>query len=375
MDKKQIVFVNQSSGYLMIDIVNSFKENFDERILLTGILAERKITLDKDVKVEWLIKYKRTSNLKRIFTWTWAFLKALYLIRIKYKKAHLFIVSNPPFATLLPLFCKNSFDILIYDIYPDTFYEFKIAKKDSFIIKLWEKANVKIYKKATRIFTITSQMKERMSKYVSKDFINVIPIWTDNEFLKPIPKADNIFLKEHGVTDKFIVMYSGNLGKSHPVEILVDIAQEMKNISNLYFLIIGEGDKWAMIKNQIKNAELTNIKLLPWQTASTLPYSLSGADLAMVSIGNEASELAIPSKSYNLMSVGVPIICIANEASALAKLIKNHQNGSIFSEFQKKEISNFILKCISDLDYLNSLKLKSLEASLFYTPENVKKFH
>ena len=78
--KKQIVFVNQSAGYLMIDIIDTFKDSYEERILMTGFLNPRNKTLDATVKVEKLIPYDRSSTIKRIFTWVWAFLKILFLV-------------------------------------------------------------------------------------------------------------------------------------------------------------------------------------------------------------------------------------------------------------------------------------------------------
>lgn len=358
----------------MIDIIHAFEKDYEESILMTGFLNPRNRSLNPNVKVENLAKYDRSSSLKRIFSWSLAFIKALYLIKWKYPKADLFLVSNPPMATLLPLFCKNPFTVLIYDIYPDALLEFKIFKSDSSIIKYWKKANIKVYSRAKRIYTLTEGMKNKLSHYVSGDKIEVIPIWTDNDFLKPIKKKDNKFLKEQNLEDKFIVMYSGNLGKSHPIEVLVEIANELKEHKNLFFLIIGGGDKFELIKQKIKEYNLDTIRLLEWQPTELLPYTLSAADLAVVSLGVEATDLSIPSKTYNLMSVGVPILCIANKDAALAKLIKQHENGETFSSNQREEIKNYILKCQSDDKYLQNRKENSLKASTFYTPENAKLF-
>ena len=375
MNKKtQIVFVNQSSGYLMIDIIGAFKDEYDERILMTGFLNPRNKTLDATVKVEKLISYDRSSTIKRIFTWVGAFLKILFLIKFKYPKAHLFLVSNPPFTAWIPLFCKNSYDILIYDIYPDALVEFGYFKKDSWIIRKWEKINREVYTKARKISTITNGMQERIAKYVNKDEINVVPIWTDNSFLKPIPKSDNVFLKKHQIEDKFIVMYSGNMGKSHPVEVLIELAIQFQNKTEVFFLLIGGGDKYREMEALIAKNKLQNIKILPWQDTKTLPFTLSGADLALVTVGNEASDLSIPSKTYNLMSVGTPILCIAPQNSALARLVENEKIGEVFQNSDLQSIVDFIQKSMINFEFLNYYKRNALKASLNYTPCNTTKF-
>ena len=330
--KKQIVFVNQSAGYLMIDIIDAFKDEYEERILMTGFLNPRNKILDATVKVEKLIPYDRSSTFKRMFTWVGAFLKILFLIKFKYPKAHLFLVSNPPLTAWVPLFCKNSYDILIYDVYPDALVEFGYFKQDSWIIKKWENINRRMYAKARKISTITSGMKERIAKYVNKNKVNVVPIWTDNSFLKPIPKSENVFLKTHQIEDKFIVMYSGNMGKAHPVEILIELALQFQNNTEIFFLLIGGGDRYKEMEVLIAKNKLQNIKILPWQDTKTLPFTLSGADLALVTVGNEASDLSIPSKTYNLMSVGTPILCVAPQNSALARLVENEKIGEVLAE-------------------------------------------
>jgi len=374
MANNKIIFINQSSGYLMIDIINAFKNTYKERVLFTGFLGKRDTPLDDGVKIKWLFKYNRKSTFKRLLTWSLAFFKSIFLIKFKYKNAHLFLVSNPPFAILIPFFCKNEYSLLIYDVYPDALVEFKIFKNDSLIIRLWKKANLKIYKKATHVYTITNEMKGRLSQYSDPNKIKVIPIWADNNFLKPMSKFENIFLKQHGLENKFVVIYSGNLGKSHPVEVLLEVAKEFELQNEIVFIIIGEGDKYEFIKKEIKILKLSNVLLFPWQEAAMLPYTLSAADIAVVTLSKEVSDLSIPSKTYSLMSVGVPILCIASETSALSKLITHHEMGKTCSQKNKTKIVNFIKECKKNPLLLEKLKENSFKASLDYTPENAKLF-
>ena len=372
--KKQIVFVNQSAGYLMIDIIDAFKDEYDERILITGFLNPRNRKLDVSVKVENIIKYDRSSSFKRILTWVLAFFKTLWLIKIKYPKAHLFLVSNPPFTSWIPLFCKNSYDVLIYDVYPDALTEFRYFKPESWLIKTWEKVNRKVFANAKKISTITEGMQKRLSKYVEISKIQLVPIWTDNEFLKPISKSENIFLKEYQLEDKFVVMYSGNMGKSHPVEILVELAIYFKNNSEIFFLLIGGGDKYRELESTIKTNKLQNIKIMPWQDTHLLPFTLSAADIALVTVGNEASDLSIPSKTYNLMSVGTPILCVAPQDAALARLVENEKIGEVFQDSNFQSMVDFIKKSMINFEFLNYYKSNALKASLNYTPYNASKF-
>ncbi len=370
---KEIVFINQNTGYLMIDIINA-KGGDWKKSIISGKIIPRNKQLDSNIFVSKIITYDRSSSLKRIFTWIWGFLQILFLVKFKYKKAELFIVTNPPFATFLPLFCKNKFSLLVYDIYPDAFVQYGILNKQSKLIKYWENTNKKIYPKAQNIYTLSNGMKSLLSSYVNEAKISVVPIWTDNTFLKPIPKHENEFILKNNLQNKFIVMYSGNLGFSHDVEIIPEIAKIIA-IPEIEFLIIGDGDKKLLIEQKIKDYQLTNCQLLPWQETEMLPFSLAAADLSIVTLGKEASLLSVPSKTFNIMSVGTPLLCIASQKSELANLVNTNKAGKIFDANQLEEIKNFILQLFNNKNLLEEYKYNSLLTSKLFGPENANKFN
>ena len=370
--KDSIVFINQNAGYLMIDIINAHS-NYQQRSIITGKLIQRNISIDPSVKIEKIITYNRSSGVKRMFTWAVGFIQILWLVKTRYRKADLFIVTNPPFAGLIPLFCNNPFSILIYDVYPDVLVAYKFLSNDSLITKWWRKANRKIFASAKNIFTIAAGMKEVLCQYTTSEKIKVIPLWADNRFLKPIAKADNQFIQKHQLHNKFLVIYSGNLGHSHNVEVLVEIANAFSDIE-VMFVIIGEGDKQQEIDDLIKKYQLGNCVLLPWQNVETLPHSLSAADLAVVTLGKGASGFSIPSKTFSLMSAGVPLLCIADKASELASLVNSSGTGKCFEADEITAMIQFILLVKSDKNYSLRLKENALTISAEYGPDNALKF-
>jgi hypothetical protein len=370
---KQIVFVNQSSGYLMVDILEAFDEIYEERILITGYLNPRGKKLDQKVIVEKMIPYNRSSSFKRLITWSIGFLKAVWLIKTKYRYADLFLVTNPPFATFIPLLCSNKYKILIYDIYPDALVEFNYFKKESKVTKVWKKANRKVFKKAQKVYTLTEGMKSRILNYTNGENIKVVPIWTDNEFLKPIEKSKNLFIIDSKLEDKFIVMYSGNLGKSHPVEIMLDLAKVCKN-HKIYFMIIGGGDKYNLLYKKITAANLSNISLQTWMPTNEIPQSMNAADLGVVTLGKEASDISIPSKTFNLFSVAKPILAICDKEAALAGLIGRNKCGESFPANEIQNILDFIDRLYLEKELLKYYASNSLKTSLLFTKENAKAF-
>lgn len=370
---KKIVIINQDSGYLMIDLANAFADAGHSVTLVTGRLVQRNTPLRPLVRLQRVIHYKRNSIPARLFTWSVAFFQMLFLIWFKFRKNHLLIVSNPPFSFLLPLFCKNSYSLLVYDVYIENPRDFALLGKNSPFVIAWEKANAQVLRKAKKIFTLTVGMKEILEKYAGANKVEVIPLWTDNEFLKPLNKSENPFAKEHGLENKFVVLYSGNIGASSGVEHLVEAAA-LVNDSEIQFVIIGEGSKKENIRKRIEELKLSNCTLLPWQETKDLPYSMASADLSVVSLGSTSANRSIPSKLYNYLSVGSPILGLADSESDLSKLIIEENVGKSFQPNQKSEIAGFIEYLSKNKVEYGLLKEKSLMASLKFGKENAKRF-
>jgi glycosyltransferase EpsD len=371
--KDKIILVNQVAGYMMIDIANAFAGKYNECMLLTGELRKRQRELDPHIKTFNLIKYNPGSKLSKFITWVIGFFQALLYIMIKGRRAELFITTIPPLGVFIPFFCSNKYSILIYDVYPDIVIEYNIIAAKSFLSKIWIKTNRMIFLNADRIFTISEGMKMRISKYIDPDKIEIVPCWTDNYFLKPVPKEDNIFIKEQKVTGKFLVIYSGNLGFTHDIEVLVKLAVRVKR-DNVFFFIIGEGNKKKIIAEEINKSGQKNIRLLSWQDVKIFPFSLSAADLGVVTLGKEASIMSVPSKLYDIMSVGSPLLSIAEEDSEMAKIVSKYDMGMSCSADQLDKMLDFIYELMDNKEYYQKLRANSLKASLDFTPDNANKF-
>ncbi len=367
------LFINQESGYLMIEIINEHVLAGYDCVLITGKLIPRNTPLHPSVQVDRIVPYNNTSRFKRILTWCVGSIQIFHKIVLYYRKEELFIVSNPPLAPLIPYLVKNPFSLFILDIFPDALVSKNIIRECSVINKLWKALNKKIYSKASNIYTLTETMGEVLQQYCKVKQPKVVSVWTDSALLKPITKDENAFIVRYGLQGKFIVMYSGNLGYTHNVEVLPEIAVRILN-PDILFLIIGEGSSKIELLKRIKAFNLTNCLLLPWQPTSELPNSLAAADLAIVSSAGKASNHSIPSKTFNLMSVGAPLLCLSPIDSELDRLVKKHNNGKCFEHDKIEYIIDFINLVFSNFQYRKTLSDNSLKASLDYSPENAKLF-
>jgi len=369
---RKIVIINQAANYLTIGFANAFYEEFDHVTLMTGSVHVQGEELNNGIELKKINKWEESPALKKILS----FLKALFLmwwlLITKYRKHEVFFVSVPPMGYLLNLILPHKFSMVIWDVYPDVF---KIAgMKDSHpIYKFWAFLNKKSFKKAFKIFTISTKMADLLKAYTDREVL-VRPIWSIFQENNKTEKNKNIFITEHGLQNKFIVQYSGNIGVTHNVETLIEIAEVLKDNTEILFQIIGRGPRKSKLEILVKEKNLPNCVFLPFQTDDMFPYSLSAADVGVVILDETTSKGSVPSKSYNLMSYGIPSLYIASKDSQLYEYTKKYEHGACFSKNELRVVTEFLKNLSTNSLFYNEISSNAIEAAKNFKRENADKF-
>lgn len=369
-----IVFINQVTGYLMKDVINVFCKQYENVALIAGKISDTGDSLDKKVKVSLICPYWKGSPVSRFISWIWATIQTIVLVNFKYRGYHLFITSNPPTLAFLPLFCRNRYSVLVYDIYPDGLVEGGFIRSSSLVARLWAKRNRNYFLKASNIFTLTESMALTLANYTGKERIKVITPWSLFDPGNRVDRCDNIFINKHKLNGKFIVMYSGNIGLGHNLESVIETARLLAKEDVIKFVIIGDGWNKSMIEKMIKDYELKNCLVLPFQPADMLRYSLSAADLGIVSVSAAASKVCAPSKTYNLINLEVPILAISDPGTELASMVERNGTGKVFNQGQYTEMAQFILDLKNDDSTLKNVLNNIRNCSMKYTKINVMEY-
>lgn len=371
---KKLVYINQVANYLSEGIVNAMLAmgGYDEVVLLVGNPSNVRFDSPK-VKIDPICSYNRTSFLRRFRSWLTGSLQIQWKLWTRYRRHDVFLVSNPPTAAFCMALCRNRYKSLIYDIYPDGLVSGGFLSGKNPLIRLWKAYNRRFFRKAERVFTITEGMADRLSNYIDRSKIEIVPIWY-NPSLKRIPREENQFIREHNLEGKFIVMYSGNIGKTHNVGMLVDVANLLKYETDIRFVIIGEG--WAKKDIMAKTHELCleNILILPYQPLDFISHSLSAANVSFISLDEKVSTVSVPSKTYNCLFVGSPLICIASERAELTRIINTNNVGAVFHVNDTQKMASYIMELKNDRKKYDLLRKNSIALSGVFSSENSNKF-
>jgi colanic acid biosynthesis glycosyl transferase WcaI len=155
----------------------------------------------------------------------------------------------------------------------------------------------------------------------------IIHNWADGAEIRPIPAESNPLRETWGLADKFVVGYSGNMGRAHDFETVLGACERLRKEPGIVFLFIGAGSQRGWLERQVMARSLTNIVFKPYQPRSALRESLSAADVHLVSLRPALEGLIVPSKFYGIAAAGRPVIFVGARDGEIARLINAYGCG------------------------------------------------
>jgi glycosyltransferase involved in cell wall biosynthesis len=272
---------------------------------------------------------------------------ALYLMRGWRRSNLLLVTTAPPFlpivAYLAHTFFRLPYVCILYDLYPDIAIALGVISKHNWMTRLWQKLNQQIWLNAKGIVVLSPAMKQRVVAHCPQVAakISVIHSWADPQWILPIAKQKNWFAWKHNLVKKFTVLYSGNLGRCHDTNTILQAAQYLHD-EPIQFVFIGAGAKRNEMMEEVKRLGLSNFLFLPYQDRQVLPYSLTACDLSLVSVDASTESLVVPSKLYSALAAGRPIAVICSPDSFLREIIAEANCGGTFDNGDGHSLAQFI---------------------------------
>lgn len=372
IEDKKIVIVNQAVNYLTIGLCNAFAKRYRQVDLITGSIHEQGEALDRSIEISKINKWVERPAWKKLLSYVLGCIQIYWLLMTKYRKHEVFFVSLPPMAYLMSIILPNRCSMLIWDVYPDVF---KITGMNEShpIYQMWAKLNRIVFKKAYRLYTIGDKMADLLSNYVDRTKIHITPIWSIFQSDRSIEKEKNPFAIKENLNEKFVVQYSGNIGLTHNVEVMIELAELMKDHEDILFQIIGRGPRVPYLQNLVEEKGLPNCQFLPFQSDEMFPYSLSAADIGVVILDKITSKGSVPSKSYNLMSYGIPSLYIASKDSELHEYAVKYGHAKCVDHNNLYDAVSFILEIKNNKELKERYAQNAIKASKNYRRSNADK--
>jgi colanic acid biosynthesis glycosyl transferase WcaI len=181
--------------------------------------------------------------------------------------------------------------------------------------------------------------------------VHVIPNWCDDEAIVPVSHADNPLRREWGLEGRFVIGYSGNLGRGHEFETVLAAAQRLRGDARMLFLCIGGGHKLEELVSRVDALGLGgSFRFVPYQDREQLRYSLGAADVHWISLKPELEGLMVPSKLYGIAAAGRPVIAVTAKDGEIARLVRQHRCGFVVEPGDAAGLTDALVGLAADRD-------------------------
>lgn len=215
----------------------------------------------------------------------------------------------------------------LMDLNPDQMIALGKITERSLMARVFNLFNRWTYRRASDIVVLDRFMGERVQRKLDVAAkTHTMPPWPHEDKLENIPHEENPFRREHALEGRFVVMYSGNHSPANPIRTLLDAAERLQDEPRLVVMCIGGGGGKKEVEEKVA-AGVKNIRSLPYQPFDRIRFSLSAADVHVVSVGDDVVGIVHPCKVYGAMAVSRPVLLLGPRPCHVSDLIEQHRIG------------------------------------------------
>jgi glycosyltransferase involved in cell wall biosynthesis len=185
--------------------------------------------------------------------------------------------------------------------------------------------------------------------------IRIIPNWSDGSAIYPTAPDENPLRAQWGLKRRFVVGYSGNMGRVHEFGTLLEAAERLRDDPRVVFLFIGDGFHRSRIERRAQQKGLSNIMFQPFQPRERLAHSLCVPDVHVISLRQDMDGLVVPSKLYGVLAAGRPPLFIGAEQGDVAHILRTQGCGLVVREGDVQGVVEGILQLQRDPDLMHAM--------------------
>jgi glycosyltransferase involved in cell wall biosynthesis len=241
--------------------------------------------------------------------------------------------TDPPLISIVarPVVRRNGARLVnwLQDIYPETAVELGVPlMRGPVAAGLAALRNTTLREAAATVVVGDLMGRKVQALGAPASRIHVIPNWCNDEDIRLVAPADNPLRREWNLADKFVLGYSGNLGRAHEFATVLAAAERLRDEPRAAFLMIGGGKRFEELSSAVQARGIAGaFRFLPYQARTLLSYSLGAADVHWVSLDPRLEGLIVPSKFYGIAAAGKPVVVIGAGTGELAQLVQRHDCG------------------------------------------------
>ena len=347
----EVTVIASRTGYEHSD------RRFPKREIWKGINVYRIPTLGLGKKSRW----RRAANFG-------SFLIActMRLALLPRQDVTIGMTSPPLISFLAALYAQikgGKFIFWVMDLNPDEAIAAGWLKEKSFAGKFLASLLGYSLRRADKVIVLDRFMQERIArKGVAEEKLLVLPPWSHDDAVRYDQQGRERFRHSHGLSDKFVVMYSGNHSPCHKLDTLLQAARQLADNKEIAFCFVGGGGEFQKVKNFIAEHGLNNVLCLPYQPLDNLAASLSAADIHVVVMGDDFKGIVHPCKIYNILAVGAPFLYIGPAESHVTDILSEYDGHSGSRSIRHGEVEKTVRLLLETTPMRSSMRPLAADA-------------
>lgn len=362
MKKKLLIYAHYyvpdtaSTGQILRELAEGMSDKFDITVICVvpsylGTIEEKyktqkyyKETINGvkvlRIRVPEFSKTNKKSRVKNILSYFFGAMAATFKVG---KMDYVFSISQPPIlGGLLGVWGKwvkhARYIYNIQDFNPEQVLAVNYTK-NRFITDVMMWLDKFSCKQSDLIITVGRDLVETVEKrFKGKKIPKTVMInnWIDENEIYPLEESNErvvAFKKKYGLDDKFVIMYSGNIGLYYDLENLIKVVEKFgagtktADGREVVFAFVGAGSVLKTLEDYVAEHHMENVVFIPYQDKADLIYSLNAGDVHWCVNAKGIKGVSCPSKAYGIMAASKSILGVLESGSEVRYLIEDTKGG------------------------------------------------
>jgi colanic acid biosynthesis glycosyl transferase WcaI len=305
------------------------------------------------VRRVWHLVPSRASNLVQRLAHDFSFAMSIFFAGLFAGRFDVICCVCPPptlafTAYILSKIRRRSYVIVLADLASDAAIATGILKEGP-VVRMAREVERFVYSSADRVVCICQGFVDKLTaRGIAQQKLVLIPLWGDTQQVYPVAGAIEFRRANQLTRQQFLVMYTGNIGKKQDLLNVVRAAELSRDITDLVWLLVGQGEDRSVIEDAIGQRGLKNISILPLQPAEGLAEMYSAADLLLLNQKAAMVDSVIPSKLLTYMAAGRAVLGAVSDKSEAARYIERARCGLIVAPEDPKALLEAVLSLRAD---------------------------
>ena len=234
----------------------------------------------------------------------------------------------------------------VKDLYPEAMNAAGMLEKKSLLHKIMLHTDRAVCRSAACSIVISEKMKDTLveSRSLPPEKVKVVRDWLDLDTIHPFDGA-NTWRSDVGIPkDDVVFMFAGTMGYASGVDILVEVADLLRDIPGIRIVCVGEGHLKEVLIRGKSQRNLSNLTILDFQPRQRVNEMQSSADAMLLITSVEMGMSSVPSKLITYLAVGKPVLCAVQDTSDIADLVKTTEIGLVVPPGDATKIKEGIIE-------------------------------